>query len=246
MLKKKDFIHQNIRYSFNWNYKYHKQKFSQLFSNNNDLKKLESFFNLILKSSSFPHNLFNSKSVPRVSQFKIKGIKKAFLMSFSKKLIRAGKIIKFDSNAKLSKHVQNVYDNFKKSQINKKPNHNPVLKNILIKDLNSLAIEVPIWNNSNKNNITGHIDLIQFEDNVIKIIDYKPEGNFLSSLPQVATYGLLVKNKFNIKNLKCISFNKSEVWEYDPGILLTDIKEYLISYGIKTRIWEKFIEQEIK
>ena len=114
------------------------------------------------------------------------------------------------------------------------------LKNILIKDFDSIAIEIPIWMTKNSINITGHIDLIQIQNNMIKIIDYKPEGNFLVSLPQVAIYGLLIKQILQINCLKCISFNGYEAWEYNPEILLNDIKDYLISHKI-TRNWENLM-----
>ena len=243
MLRRKDFIHRNIKYSFNWNYKYHTNKLNQINSNREDYKKLEAYFKRIINENYVPNHLFNRRSSPRVSQFKIRGIKKAFLLNFGKKLIREGKIKVFDSNTKLPKYVQSVYNSFKENKINRNPGHDPVLKNILIKDNNSIAIEIPIWKINKENLITGHIDLMQIQDNTIKVIDYKPEGNFLASIPQVATYGLLVKNLFNITNLQCVTFNKNEVWEYNPLILLTDIKEYLTSKKIE-RPWEEFISED--
>ena len=156
-------------------------------------------------------------------------------------MIRAGKIRKYSSNTKLPNYAQKVYEIYNENRINKKPGHEPILKNILIKDKDSIAIEVPVWKNSNNLYITGHIDLIQIHDNIVKIVDYKPEGNFLFSLPQVATYGLLIKKILDLKNLKCLSFNRKEAWEYDPNILLTDIKPYLISMRVKERSWEGFL-----
>ncbi|MFW9877190.1 MAG: hypothetical protein ACFFG0_29215, partial [Candidatus Thorarchaeota archaeon] len=121
----------------------------------------------------------NSQNLPRVSQFKLKGIKSAFIRSFSKKLIRSGKIQYHDSNSKLPQYVQKVFDNYKVNRINKDPGHEPILKNILIKDKDSIAIEVPIWNERSGKVITGHIDLLQVKNDLVKVIDYKPEGNFL-------------------------------------------------------------------
>jgi hypothetical protein len=116
---------------------------------------------------------------------------------------------------------------------------NCLLKNILIKDEDSIAIEVPIWSKIKERTITGHIDLVQIENNTIKIIDYKPEGKFLFSLPQVAMYGLLIKKILHISDLNCITFNKNLVWEYKPEILLTDVSEILKSSGISQK-WENF------
>ena len=164
------------------------------------------------------------------------------MASFSKSLIREGKIKLHGPGSRLPKHVNDVFENYKTSDIRKKPGHEPILKNILIKDKNSVAIEIPIWKKINNDHITGHIDLIQIENGVIKVIDYKPEGNFLFSLPQVATYGLFIESKFSLHDIKCISFNRNGAWEYDPHILLTDVKNYLISQRIIERKWEEFLQ----
>ncbi len=239
-IRNKLYIHQNIPYSFNWNKGHHKEKFNQITANLEELSRLKKHFKRI-SQGLIPNDLFNSRMLPRVSKFKIRGIKSAFIRSFSKDLIRSGKIQQFKSNSKLPKYVQKVYEIYKENNIPGHPGHEPVLKNILIKDKNSLAIEIPIWHNKKNKFITGHIDLIQIENDVVKVIDYKPEGNFLLSLPQVATYGFLMKSKLKIKNLKCLTFNRDEAWEYDPNILLMDIKEYLISHRINERPWENFL-----
>jgi len=239
MIKRRDFFHQRIKYSFNWNQKHFKEKLG-LNHENEELKRMEEFFKMVYQGT-IPNKLFNSREIQRISKFKIRGLKAAFLNSFSKKLIRSGKIKKYDSNSKLPNYARKVFENFQKNQLNKIPGHDPILKNILIRDQDSIAIEVPIWNKINNEYITGHIDLVQINENVIKIVDYKPEGNFLYSLPQVATYGFLFKKILNVNDLKCLTFNKKEVWEYDPDILITDIKQYLISQKIKERIWEKFL-----
>ena len=239
MIKKRDFIHQNIKYSLNWNLKNHKEKLSQLNSKREEFKRLGTYLKKIYQGS-IPNNIFNTKTITRVSQFKVKGLKNGFLRSFSKKLINEGKIQKSDSNSKLPKFAKKVYEIYYNNQINKSPGHETILKNILIKDKDSIAIEVPIWSVNKNKHITGHIDLIQIENSTIKIIDYKPEGNFLFSLPQVATYGILLKKLIHIENLNCISFNKNSAWEYNPEILTTDIKNFLSSKRI-SRIWEDFL-----
>lgn len=239
-IKQKLYIHQNILYPFNWNKLHHREKYNQITTNQEELNKLKEHFKRIYHGM-IPNSLFNSRNLPRISQFKIKGIKSAFIRSFSKKLIRLDKIQYHDSNSRLPQYVQKVMENYKTNKFPKKPGHEPILKNILIKDKDSLAIEVPIWNETNDKVITGHIDLLQIENDIIKVIDYKPEGNFLLSLPQVAMYGYLLQSKLNIRKLKCISFNKKEAWEYYPKILFVDIKDFLISHRIDKRPWEKFL-----
>jgi len=243
MLKKKLYVHQNIPYAFNWNIVHHKRKLAQTGPNRDEFRILGSYFKKVYQGT-IPNDLFNQRGLPRVSQFKIRGLKPAFMVSFSKSLIREGKIEVHDSNSKLPRFVNDVFETFKKSQIGKKPGHEPILKNILIRDENSVAIEIPIWKQINNLFITGHIDLIQIEDDIVKVIDYKPEGNFLLSLPQVATYGLFIKKLFNLHKIKCISFNKKEAWEYVPEILLTDVRNYLISQRINERKWELFLESD--
>ena len=244
MIKKRDFIHQSIKYSFNWNISHHKEKLDLSTSNREEFRRLGTYFKKIYQESIVPNEIFNARNIQRISHFKIKGIKSNFLTSFSKQLIRSNKIKRYDSDSKLPQFAQKVYDSYETNQINKKPGHDPILKHILIKDKDSVAIETPIWRKVNNQYITGHIDLIQIDtgsENLVKVIDYKPEGKFMISLPQVATYGLMLQKELNISNLKCISFNKKEAWEYDPSILLNEIKDYLVSKGIKMRIWEDFV-----
>jgi len=240
LLERKLFMHQNIPYSFNWNRFHFKEKLIQNITIKQELNNLKMHFRKVSKGE-IPNHLFNLRALPRVSQFKIKGLKSAFIRSISKQLIRSDKIRQLGPKSKLPSYAQKVYKNFKDNKIEGEPGHDPILKNILIKDKNSLAIEIPIWKNKGNKVITGHIDLIQVEANIIKVIDYKPEGRFLVSLPQVAMYGILLKSELDIKNLSCISFNKNKAWEYDPQILMLEIKNYLISQGINYRPWENFI-----
>ena len=240
MLKQRTFIHQNIKYDFNWNLDNHKNKLFQVNSNLEEFKRLGKYLKEIYKSG-VPSNLFNKRDVPRISQFKIKGLKSSFLRSFSKKLILNNIIQKSDGDSKLPNFAQSVYKSFRENQMNKNPGHEPILKNILIKDKDSIAIEILIWMKNKENNfITGHIDLIQIQGNTIKVIDYKPEGEFLFSLPQVATYGILIKKLLNLDSIKCISFNKNIAWEYDPMILISDIKNFLTLNKVN-RPWEEYL-----
>jgi hypothetical protein len=235
-LKKKTFFHQNIPYSFH----YHQNRISLLNNGGTKYKVLEDYFKNVYKGK-IPNDIFNTRNIPRVSRFKLKGIKKAFLRSYSKKLIRNGKIEQFEGTHPLSLYAQEVYETYHKNKINKKPGHDPILKNILIRDKASICIELPIWKKVNGEYITGHIDLIQIANNTIFIIDYKPEGNFLYSLPQVASYGLIFNSIFNYNNIKSISFNKDEAWIYEPNILINDLKSYIPPHKSENLPnWEKW------
>ena len=92
---------------------------------------------------------------------------------------------------------------------------------------------------------TGHIDLMLYspENETLIISDYKPEGKYLPSLPQVAFYGMFFKRLFKLDNVMCVSFSKDDAWVYDPEILKTDILDYLEQYGSPKLDWVKIIEK---
>ena len=130
MLKKPSFYHQNfyhqrIRYSFSWNYKHHINKISILNPRLYEFKKLETYFKRILNANYAKNmnNIFNSK--------------------------HSKKIKKLNSESKLSKYAQAVYENFIKEKKNI-PGHDPILKYILIRDKDSIAKEIPIWKKKTK------------------------------------------------------------------------------------------------
>ncbi|TXT63892.1 MAG: hypothetical protein BAJALOKI1v1_650014 [Promethearchaeota archaeon] len=235
-LKKRDFYHQNIRYSFH----YHQNRMANLTNGGTKYKRLELYFKDVYEAK-IPNQIFNKKEIPRISRFKLEGIKKSYLRSYSKKLINSGKIKALDATNALSKYADEVYKNYEKNGINKTPGHDPILKNILIKDKKSICIELPIWRKINGKYVTGHIDLIQITNGSIRIIDYKPEGNFLYSLPQVASYALIFNSRFKYNNIKCISFNRNESWIYTPNILLNELRDMLKYHNtIDFSFWEKW------
>ncbi len=141
-----------------------------------------------------------------------------------------------------------------------KPSHDVVLSRILLKNEQALAIETPVWTrkqsrltdfmtNPSKLNftcgtsLTGHIDLLLYnpQNRVLVVCDYKPEGFFLRSLPQVATYGLLLKRILKIPEIQCISFSKDEGWYYNPEILHHQLESLLQENGNPTLKWRKLI-----
>ena len=143
-----------------------------------------------------------------------------------------------------------------------KPSHDEVLTRILLKNENTIALETPVWTRRQTKltdfiqteqefcfsfncSLTGHIDLLMFDsqDDRLVVVDYKPEGVFLRSLPQVATYGLLLKRILGISEIKCISFRKEDAWVYDPEILRTVIEKLLKIHGDPLLKWRKIIQK---
>lgn len=140
------------------------------------------------------------------------------------------------------------------------PGHEPILQKIIELHPNALAVEVPVWTttlSSIQNRVikpspfncfadsefTGHIDLVLYDptDSSLIIADYKPEGQFLSSLPQVATYGLVMKQVIGYSQIKCVSFSREHAWIYDPEIIRTVVIKYLKNYGDPPLEWKDII-----
>jgi hypothetical protein len=92
---------------------------------------------------------------------------------------------------------------------------------------------------------TGHIDLILYDKKTQQLIisDYKPEGEFIRSLPQVAFYGLYIKKLFQLPEVHCVSFNKDELWIYNPEILRNELPEHIATYTSEEFEWMKFVSQ---
>jgi len=148
------------------------------------------------------------------------------------------------------------------SYINKQT-HESVLTAILLKLDNALSVETPIWlkqqrritdymnlkeesfNFSYSKSITGHIDLLLYDEISCSLIiaDYKPEGFFLRSLPQIAFYAFILKRILNIPdlNFRCLSFNREKAWIYKPRVLI-DIHNEIKKYGNPNLIWRNFLK----
>jgi hypothetical protein len=83
-----------------------------------------------------------------------------------------------------------------------------------------VAMEVPVWSGFLR--LTGHVDLVRICPDCIEVIDYKPEGSFLRSMPQVAAYSYLLDSCYpslKIDGMRCVSFNEKEAWAYSPEVL---------------------------
>jgi hypothetical protein len=148
-----------------------------------------------------------------------------------------------------------------------------VCRNLLIVNDAALSMETPIWSPLNFQSpgscrdrlqtqlpvgvktkapvnitcakFTGHMDLILYsaQDDTLIISDYKPEGNFLYSLPQIATYGLFVKKLFRFPRIMCMSFNQEEAWIYNPELLKRELPEYIAQFGNTKQEWDHLLQE---
>jgi hypothetical protein len=231
----KDMYHQGFRYTFKW-VKYRHSSLPKV----NNVKVLYRYLGNISKEN-YPKELFNDRSMQRISQFRLKRLKRGKVAEIGRHLIHEGYIQETLSIHELTKISKHLFADHVLAQ-KPKPSHHDIQTRILEVDSHSLAMEIPIWGKPpiTPEIVTGHIDLIRIIDNVIYIVDYKPESNFMPSLPQVAFYGLLMRKNLNLKNIKCISFNNKKAWEFKPEIL-HELDAILKEHNINFFTWQKYI-----
>jgi len=211
-------------YSFNWHKENHLEFQKQNIWCSRELWR---YLNRISKGD-FPQQYFNDDKIQRISSFKINGLNKGIVPSIGREFINRNIIKEVGKEYILVSLSSKVFENFVKAKINRIPNHDVILRNILLKDENSIAKEIPIWMDP-PNTITGHIDLIRISNNILEVADYKPEGNFMRSIPQVAFYGYLLAKKFGLDSseINCISFNRELAWIYNPFIIFEELNTIL-------------------
>jgi len=239
---KKTFYHQGIKYPFRWAYIKHQ------IDKKKENKCSEALWKYLhdISIGDYDIKLFNNRSIKRISQFRLNYLKRGMVPKIGEKLINEGVIQEKKKGDKTVFITKQIYENFEKNIPDGKVGHNEVLSVILKKDKESIATEIPIWSRVTPEPITGHIDLVKIHNNEISVSDFKPEGNFMRSLPQVAYYGLLLKQNFkrlfgiNI-GIICSSFNKNSIWFYKPEQILIRIKEILSELKIKRFDWEAFV-----
>lgn len=168
-------------------------------------------------------------------------MKRGLVPNIGNELIEEGIIRENFTENKIVKITNDLFRIFHDSGIEKKLGHERILANLIKEDKNSIASEVPVWHDTPEP-ITGHIDLIRIEDDFLHIVDYKPEGSFMRSIPQVAYYGYLMKRNLNVKNVLCSSFNKDSIWTYEPYELLERTNEIIKRYATNAEFdWQFFI-----
>lgn len=223
-------------YSFNWSKTNHIEYQRQ---NLKCSRFLWRYLNRISKGQ-YPQRWFNDYSVCRISKFRLKGLKRGLVPKIGRQLVKEGIIKEYGPNHELSRMTNQVFTNFTKAKIERKPGHDVILKNILIRDDKSIATEVPVWYEKPEK-ITGHIDLVRIHGDFVEVCDYKPEGNFMRSIPQVAYYGVVLKRQLNLPYVVCASFNRDNLWEYEPMTLFNRLDSLLDEIEADEYKWQYFI-----
>ena len=255
----------------NIKYFYPNPKVSRLDSNKQFPKLIKHLKKVVIQKGFPDYILDNLHNYPRISDFKgkltwIRPIE--MKTKFIELLIRKNKIkfVPFSDYRNVNKyHILEVvcnliylsqdkhYDKRDFYPSHGSAGHEYVLPFILKNILYSSGIEIPVWIQK-KNYLTGHVDLILIIGDIVIVADYKPNEDpfpqtsrtvdlFINSIPQVASYGLIIKDIFDINKLLCVTFNKSGAWIYKPEILLEEIDTFIIENKIKDvddRPWKAF------
>src|SRR3989338_5177319 len=114
--------------------------------------------------------------------------------------------------------------------------HQAIQDFMLINDSTTIAVEMPVyltnWDagyyrnqkgfifplNNYKTPITGHIDMLQIRNNLLHILDYKPDANKQKPIEQLTIYALALSRKLNlpIYYFKCAWFDENNYYEFFP------------------------------
>ena len=111
--------------------------------------------------------------------------------------------------------------------------HPAIQEFMLINDSTTLACEVPVYLTSENIRyfqdqgfhltlsekdapITGHIDILQIRNNLIHILDYKPDAHKVQPISQLLTYALALAThtKLPLKTFKCAWFDEKSYFEF--------------------------------
>lgn len=229
-LKGTDFKHQGVTYPFRW-VKEHLRVID-------DEHLREGFYNYLndIAKEEYPRAIFMDKDNPRASIFKLRGNSKepislAVIKSFFQQVVRGS-----DSSFFLSRQAQEVFNEYNRNSIGKRPDHNPILTSIILNDKRAIAIELPVWKPVNGTDLffIGHVDLIFYINGLIIVCDYKQdEEQIYRSLPQLTIYGFLLKHKledYGVKinnNIICLGFSKDLAYAFNLEEMYPKLLEFV-------------------
>jgi len=206
VIVRKSLRHTGVRYLFQWNLQHHRG-FEQKHS-----KDLWHALSLVAQGR-IPLNVFDDEHYDRASELRLPA--RPSDAWFVSHLEGEGLL---DTRA-----VEGEYESICGSIASMRKvrdRHFQVQDYLLKNDPGMVAMEVPVWSGFLR--LTGHIDLVRICQDCIEVIDYKPEGRFLYSMPQVAVYCYLLESCYptlKVEYLRCVSFNEKEAWSYSPAVL---------------------------
>jgi transposase-like protein len=214
------FLHNNLPYKF----QIHNPKLNLLFkdtkyNNHSRFLPIKDYLNKI-PTKTFPHHIFTpnpnlEQKSDRSSQIKFHHLS---IQPLTKTNL-ANKLTTLALNlAKTNKHRHQSIQDF-----------------MLTNDSTTLATEIPIYLTQDdllyflskgfslnpkdyRTPITGHIDFLQIRNNIIHILDYKPEAKKQRPIEQLTIYALALasRTKLDLKSFKCAWFDENNYYEFFP------------------------------
>lgn len=223
---KSEFSPENIIESYellhnNLNYKYqiHNFKLNYLTNNNEKLQRLKIYLEKI-PTSDFPHHIFKPN------------------YNTEQKLDRSSQV-KFETLNINPLRKQNLANKLCQLALNlartNRERHQAVQDFFITNDSTTIATEIPVYlthddllyfnaNNFSlnpevfKTPVTGHIDILQIRNNLIHILDYKPEASRINPTHQLTVYALALasRTKLPLTSFKAAWFDESNYYEFFP------------------------------
>jgi len=205
-----------------YTFKFHQAKLNLLLKDNPQFKNLKNYIEKI-NSKDFPHRIFtynknNNANSQRASKLKFNHLK----IEHIKKQNMANKL------TALALNLANT----------NKDRHQAIQDFFLLNDSTTIGAELPVyltnWDvgyyrnqkgflfplNEHQTPITGHADLLQIRNNLIHILDYKPEAhlNQEQTTQQLTLYALALSRKLNLelRYFKAAWFDENNYFEFFP------------------------------
>ncbi|MFW9965355.1 MAG: hypothetical protein ACFFCX_17415 [Candidatus Sifarchaeia archaeon] len=160
---RREFQHGRVAYRFQWNIAHHKE----LGHEESALSSLWAHLNSI-QIGKVPQLPFDDPFYNRASRLSLAEMSPAKMVGFRKKLESTGKL-----QTSVDDDLVSLLREFHRcrNDLSYSAGHD-ILNEFLLKDSNTIAIEVPVW--SERYKLTGHVDLVRVVDGIIHVCDYKP------------------------------------------------------------------------
>ncbi|MGY5875523.1 MAG: PD-(D/E)XK nuclease family protein [Candidatus Thorarchaeota archaeon] len=224
---RRDYKHGKVAYGFQWN----KSNHLRLGNSEGDLASLWAHLTTIQRGN-VPDAQFTDPFYSRASKLKLKKMSNSALVGFRKMFERSGKITKSVDDP-LVGMIREYHRN--RNDISYSSGHE-ILIEFIHNDPNTIALEVPVW--SERYKITGHIDLVRWNDGILQISDYKPGSldttnkRFMNSVPQVAAYGEMITHHLAstlrealgaqlLPSIQCCIFDTHSCWTFGAEMFVT-------------------------
>ena len=248
IIEQHTFLHNNLPYIFQihkakLHLLFHNIRYNNQFINQTKFQKPLTQYLIKIPTKEFPHHIFSSCKTTLSAQHKKEH--KATEENNNKEQ-RASQL-KFNTLPFIKEEKTNLANTLTKLALNLTKNNNQrhqVIQDFMLtNDSTTIATEVPVYLTHDdilyfisrgfklnlqdyKTPITGHIDLLQIRNNLIHILDYKPNAN-QNPVHQLTIYALALasRTKLAIKDFKCAWFNENHYYEFFPLSAVYKLKE---------------------